>query len=269
MVEEVFENQRSAVVSGWKLPFLPSDRGAWTDRSGATTKSVIGPWGHGHCFANACNVDVAMMQYDRGIQPREAPKGWMWVSPEWSVDMHAGGDDQGWDYARDFPHFGTSPRGWFFGACVRRRRWVRSRIRDPHYHTGADFERLCCCSPNDGVLVARQGDGKWSKPVKVGTAGTAGYVLVLVWHSFVRWVAHAATPLRRKLEVEPAAQGSTAATRLAELYVSVATCAAPFHRTTLVEFWPMYTVVNRTPMKLFVRQARPLCATLGIACSVL
>ena len=76
-------------------------------------------------------------------------------------------------------------------------------------------------------------------------------------------------PLRRKLEVEPAAQGSTAATRLAELYVSVATCAAPFHRTTLVEFWPMYTVVNRTPMKLFVRQARPLCATLAIACSVL
>ena len=202
----MFENQRSAVVSGWKQPFLPSDRGAWTDRSGATTKSVIGPWGHGHCFANACNVDVAMMQYDRGIQPREAPKGWMWVSPEWSVDMHAGGDDQGWDYARDFPHFGTSPRGWFFGACVRRRRWVRSRIRDPHYHTGADFERLCCCSPNDGVLVARQGDGKWSKPVKVGTAGTAGYVLVLGWHSFVRWVVHAATAQKARSGTRSAGQ---------------------------------------------------------------
>lgn len=42
--------------------------------------------------------------------------------------------------------------------------------------------------------------------------------------------------------------------RAAELAVSVTSCPAPFQRSILVEFWPKYTLVNKSEVTVYFRQ---------------
>jgi hypothetical protein len=97
---ETYENQRFMGVlrvGEWKPPFLRTDRKEWSSRDGKPL-------------------------------PREAVipgHSWTWDG-EWHVDEFGGLDEQGWEYAFDFPTFGACRKGkqsktdW-----VRRRRWVR------------------------------------------------------------------------------------------------------------------------------------------------
>ena len=94
----IYENQRWNPLSGFSGTGLPTDRHMWSDRTGlhSTSKeSVRLPWG-----------------------------GWQW-SGDWVVDHHTpGGTDQdGWQYAVDFPaEYHAQPS---FTDYVRRRRWAR------------------------------------------------------------------------------------------------------------------------------------------------
>ena len=44
--------------------------------------------------------------------------------------------------------------------------------------------------------------------------------------------------------------------RTAELAVSVTSCPPPFQRSIFVEFWPKYTMVNRSTTTVYFRQVR-------------
>ena len=94
---EVFENQRWFPVQGFKSNLLPTDRPAWSDRSGL----------------HAASLQAA----------RLPGKRWEWAD-EWTVDCEwAKCDPKGWQYSLDFSmEFHPSKR---ITDCVRRRRWVR------------------------------------------------------------------------------------------------------------------------------------------------
>ncbi|WIA28955.1 hypothetical protein OEZ86_011477 [Tetradesmus obliquus] len=120
---EVFEHERVQPFRGWGHTwpghFLPSDKvGHWGDRAGA-------PGG------------AMSMLFDR-VAPK-LPPGWGWRDAEWSVDMTGveaeGCDADGWAYAMDFQWLAWPPEPQNGRAgiksFVRRRRWVRTRVRLP------------------------------------------------------------------------------------------------------------------------------------------
>ncbi|XP_037079904.1 tectonin beta-propeller repeat-containing protein-like [Pollicipes pollicipes] len=94
----IYENQRWNPISGFSYHGLATDRPTWSDRSGqlALTKDTVLP----------------------------PSRHWTWVST-WSVDFHAPGgvDEEGWQYAMDFPASYHGHRG--LQDFVRRRRWYR------------------------------------------------------------------------------------------------------------------------------------------------
>ena len=98
-----FENQRWYPLKGWSAHLLPTDRPAWSDEDG---KQALPKDGY-------------------PLPPQHA-----WVG-EWAVTVDAGGttDDEGWQYARDFPF------SWFpvsgKSKVVRRRQWRRGAIHRP------------------------------------------------------------------------------------------------------------------------------------------
>lgn len=55
---------------------------------------------------------------------------WRWEWKSWYVDMSADVDDQGWQYSFSFsPAFSWHGRAIWFDSFVRRRRWLRKRVR--------------------------------------------------------------------------------------------------------------------------------------------
>ncbi|KIY92467.1 hypothetical protein MNEG_15496 [Monoraphidium neglectum] len=118
---EVYEHERVQPFRGWghSWPghFLPSDRvGHWGDR-----------WGR---------PGGPMSMLFESVVPR-LPAGWEWAEDEWHVDMTGaeedGVDAEGWSYSVDFSYFTWPPQPGQGKATmktwVRRRRWVRARIR--------------------------------------------------------------------------------------------------------------------------------------------
>ncbi|XP_043220428.1 tectonin beta-propeller repeat-containing protein 1-like isoform X1 [Amphibalanus amphitrite] len=94
----IYENQRWNPLSGFSYRGLATDRPTWSDRTGRvqlTKDTVLPPSRH-----------------------------WNWVS-SWSVDFHVSGgvDEEGWQYAMDFPASYHGYRG--MQDFVRRRRWYR------------------------------------------------------------------------------------------------------------------------------------------------
>lgn len=63
---------------------------------------------------------------------------WEWSWKTWYVDMSYDVDEEGWQYSfsfgKNFSWHGTHP--WIH-SFVRRRRWLRKRVRRPHYQPGA------------------------------------------------------------------------------------------------------------------------------------
>ncbi|DBA72823.1 TPA: hypothetical protein ACH3X2_010208 [Trebouxia sp. C0005] len=122
--EEVFENERFQPFKGWGHGwpghFLPTDKvGHWSQR-------------------NATQGKAASMAFS-AVAPK-LPKGWSWVEEGWVVDHQGIADDavdaDGWSYATDFswlrmppaPNSGHRSKVRDF---VRRRRWIRSRVKKP------------------------------------------------------------------------------------------------------------------------------------------
>ena len=114
-VDILYENQRGLFVCG--IPYYSSqsllnfDPAAWTDA--AFKDSAV----------NITNAQVP-------------DPTWSWVWKSWYVDMSHDVDEEGWEYLfsfhQSFVWHGTHP---FFYSWVRRRRWLRKRIK---MHSPAD-----------------------------------------------------------------------------------------------------------------------------------
>lgn len=94
----VYENQRWNPMTGYTDKGLPTDRPMWSDESG-------------------------LKECSKGTTHPPSPQ-WSWVS-EWAVDYNVPGgtDNEGWQYAADFPvtfHGHKTIKDF-----VRRRRWIR------------------------------------------------------------------------------------------------------------------------------------------------
>jgi len=109
VIEETFENQRYFPIKGWSK-VLPGDRPSWSDING---------------------------HEERTLQKVTLPKGWKW-SNDWEMDKNRAVDSEGWEYAFEFSgdYHASKKRT----DLVRRRRWIRTRIRDPDYEPDAEDE---------------------------------------------------------------------------------------------------------------------------------
>jgi len=110
VVEEVWENERWYVHSGWTAPgFL--DRPNFSDAGGKlkTPKEKVD------------------LMYKTADTIKEAPKGahWMWED-DWTLATSEIGEEGNWEYAKSFKKsYGPKKAKTF----VRRRKWVRTRVR--------------------------------------------------------------------------------------------------------------------------------------------
>jgi len=112
-IDILYENQRGSFVFGRPLfssrSLLNFDPSAWTTSRGEQS-----------------SVDVTNAQLP--------DPSWEWSWTTWYVDMSQDVDEQGWEYSfmfqRTFPWHGTHPWGY---SWVRRRRWIRKRVRK-HRH---------------------------------------------------------------------------------------------------------------------------------------
>lgn len=107
----LYENQRWNPLTGYTTHMLPTDRHMWSDATGRHKRSKDG-------------TKLPSMH-------------WQWVS-EWAVDYQTPGgvDQEGWQYAIDFPASYHGRKG--FTDYVRRRRWVRKA----HLSTSGPWEEL-------------------------------------------------------------------------------------------------------------------------------
>lgn len=108
IIEEIYENGRYDPLSGlWRKPFLLGDPEEWTDASGSTSH------------------DPQSINFNENE--------WEWQD-NWSVDMIGSVgvdfDEDGWEYATAFKSFSIASkrRSNLPMDCVRRRRWMRTRI---------------------------------------------------------------------------------------------------------------------------------------------
>ncbi|KAK9856447.1 hypothetical protein WJX84_002649, partial [Apatococcus fuscideae] len=122
VLEEIFENERMSAFliwgHSWPGHFLPTDRvGHWSKRDGA-------PGGkESMAFANVAPA---------------LPEGWKWEDEDWHIDRSSAFEEavdaDGWSYAVDFPWLRLPPapgsgRQRKMQHFVRRRRWLRRRVR--------------------------------------------------------------------------------------------------------------------------------------------
>lgn len=107
----VYENQRWNPLTGYTTHMLPTDRNMWSDATGRHKRTREGT--------------------------RLPSMHWQWVS-DWAVDYQTPGgvDQDGWQYAIDFPASYHGRKG--FTDYVRRRRWIRKA----HLLTSGPWEEL-------------------------------------------------------------------------------------------------------------------------------
>eukprot|EP00803_Ostreobium_quekettii_P005648 evm.model.scf_1045.3 EVM.evm.TU.scf_1045.3 scf_1045:28438-36140(+) len=133
VVEEVFENERCMPFRGWgHTHFLPTDRlRHWSLRQ----------------------LSFSSVEFSE-VEPA-IPDGWRWEEPEWEVDMSGldskAVDEDGWMYAVNFSGLVFPPAGCgkkTAATFVRRRRWIRTRIRTAHASACPDASEV---SAGEGV----------------------------------------------------------------------------------------------------------------------
>jgi hypothetical protein len=119
-IEVLYENQRGGFMCG--LPMFSSksllnfDPSAWTN---AAFKSSP---------VNITNAQVP-------------DPSWTWAWKSWYVDMSLDVDDEGWQYSYSFqPYFSWHGTHVWFHSFVRRRRWLRQRVRARPIHGGPGKE---------------------------------------------------------------------------------------------------------------------------------
>ncbi|OJD31745.1 ferlin peroxisome membrane [Diplodia corticola] len=109
VVDQLYENQRGSFFFG--IPLFSSKSLLNFDPS---------PWVDGRHKPVHVNITNAAVP----------DPSWEWAWPSWYVDMSQDVDEEGWQYSFSFRHgfawHGTHP--WFH-SFVRRRRWLRKRVR--------------------------------------------------------------------------------------------------------------------------------------------
>lgn len=209
-VVEVYENARYAFGS-WRGP-SPTERPQWSNAAGRPLRKEEVP----------------------------LPSGWMWDGP-WRIDASGGADADGWDYAFSFNSYrqGRQRRGNKSSDCVRRRRWVRTRVpggdtRSIGSGVAGAAATLCLTTPREGALYVRKGASAWSEPLFLQeTAGHAG---------------HAGGGV-----LELAGEDADDA-QCFELAVEICAAPPPFALTSAVVFRHRYLVYNHTASPIQLRQ---------------
>ncbi|KAF1842925.1 uncharacterized protein K460DRAFT_418089 [Cucurbitaria berberidis CBS 394.84] len=109
-IDVLFENQRGWFVFG--IPLF-SSKALWN------FKIDPAPWVDAKCKPSAVNITNAQVP----------DPSWVWDWKSWYVDMSLDVDEEGWQYSLLFkgsPWHGNHP--WFH-SFVRRRRWLRRRVK--------------------------------------------------------------------------------------------------------------------------------------------
>ncbi|KJE97724.1 Fer1l3 protein [Capsaspora owczarzaki ATCC 30864] len=102
VIEETFENERYYPLKGWGS-VMKTDRPTWSDTTG---------------------------QEELQREKFTLKQGWLWAG-EWKVDQNRAVDELGWEYGVTFDNkWHPSKKKVHF---VRRRRWIRTRERDPNF----------------------------------------------------------------------------------------------------------------------------------------
>lgn len=105
----IFENQRWNPVGGFSQSLLPSDRWAWSDRTGRI-----------NCAKEGYALPSSTFR---------------WIG-DWYIVYDSEADAEGWQYAFDFPRYYHNYRG--YNDYVRRRRWKRKC----HVSSKGPWERI-------------------------------------------------------------------------------------------------------------------------------
>ncbi|KAI8941136.1 hypothetical protein NX059_002373 [Plenodomus lindquistii] len=139
-IDVLFENQR-----GWFIFGIPlfSSKALWNFRVDPA------PWVDAKFRPSAVNITNAQVP----------DPSWVWDWKSWYVDMSLDVDEEGWQYSflfRGSPWHGNHP--WFH-SFVRRRRWLRKRIKQkiPPKSKASARERMFGETFSIGTTLARTG----------------------------------------------------------------------------------------------------------------
>ncbi|KAI5814804.1 hypothetical protein BZA77DRAFT_388866 [Pyronema omphalodes] len=115
-IDVLYENQRGAFVCG--LPLFSSKSLLNFDPS---------PWQNIHFRPSAVSI----------LDAQVPDPSWVWDWKTWYVDMTSDVDEEGWAYSFSFsPAFAWHGNHVWFHSFVRRRRWLRKRIKLPTTESG-------------------------------------------------------------------------------------------------------------------------------------
>lgn len=139
-IDILFENQRGWFVFG--IPLF-SSKALWN------FKIDPAPWVDARFRPSAVNITNAQVP----------DPSWVWDWKSWYVDMSLDVDEEGWQYSllfRGSPWHGNHP--WFH-SFVRRRRWLRKRVKQriPPKTQASARERLFGETFSIGTTLARSG----------------------------------------------------------------------------------------------------------------
>jgi hypothetical protein len=139
-IDVLYENQRGWFVFG--IPLF-SSKALWNFRIDPA------PWVDSKCRPSAVNITNAQVP----------DPSWVWDWKSWYVDMSLDVDEEGWQYSLVFnrsPWHGNHP--WFH-SFVRRRRWLRKRVKQrlPPKTKESTRERLFGDTFSVGTTLARSG----------------------------------------------------------------------------------------------------------------
>jgi hypothetical protein len=144
-VDILYENQRGWFVFG--IPLF-SSKALWNLRIDQS------PWVNGEFRPSAVNITNAQVP----------DPSWMWEWKTWYVDMSHDVDEEGWQYSFYFRKFAWHGNHPWFHSFVRRRRWLRKRMKlklPPK--TKENTERLFGDTFSIGTTLARSTSGRpWS-----------------------------------------------------------------------------------------------------------
>ncbi|KAJ8645273.1 hypothetical protein MRB53_007021 [Persea americana] len=134
VMEEIFENQRYQPISGWgnKWPgFRGNDTGRWSTR------------------------DFSYSSKDFFEPP--LPPGWQWTTG-WTIEKSQFVDSDGWAYGTDYQSLTwppNSPKSCTKSALdfVRRRRWTRTRQKDPEERANSMRNIFAIIKPSESAVL--------------------------------------------------------------------------------------------------------------------
>jgi hypothetical protein len=109
-IDILYENQRGWFVFG--IPLF-SSRALWNFRVDPA------PWQDAHFKPSAVNITNAQVP----------DPSWVWDWKSWYVDMSLDVDEEGWQYSLMFKRSAWHGNHPWFHSFVRRRRWLRKRIK--------------------------------------------------------------------------------------------------------------------------------------------